>query len=421
MKNFNRFGRYTVPAASFLLLAALTATLLQSCDNFDRSGDCVSEPHPATVEPAAALDVSPEGIARMLSSLPLTIDQLREVHSAVSASSANGYDEEYTFSSIFSTPGLGVGDELLQTRSAVTGDASTTLAGLISSSSDISTRSAGIEEALSGSGLQIYWPYSEDWDGRTFPVITFNPEACQDGGGTGTGYSSAGICRDLPEDSSIGFQRELLPDGSVIINEIIVDEDYARQHPVWVVNRNEDAGRMTPQMLEALYPERSASTRANGDFKTLVVKEFKAHRNYDSWLAGASEFFIKCGSIEGFNAQTEEEIKLFYPSVTDLMINVKRKQVGKYLRFNTVVVSEWTPQLEECVFLMIEDDGGKQTTWKATGVVKIKSKSYGFEVEFPLNRNDDLVWRGKLSSSYFEKYNGSPNRFGDVSVTFNFI
>ncbi len=60
----------------------------------------------------------------------------------------------------------------------------------------------------------------------------------------------------------------------------------------------------------------------------------------DSWFAGGSEFFIKCGSLNGFTAQTEEELKLYYPSVTDLMVNVRRKQVGKTLRFNTVLVSE---------------------------------------------------------------------------------
>ena len=175
----------------------------------------------------------------------------------------------------------------------------------------------------------------------------------------------------------------------------------------------------------ALYPERTASAQTRSyydyDCRTLVLKEFKAHRNYDSWFAGGSEFFVKCGALNGFSAKTEEELKLYSPSVTDMMINVKRKQVGKSIRFNTVVVSEWTPQLEECVFLMIEDDGGKQTSWKASGLVKIKSKSYGFEVELPFRRNDDLVWRGKLSSNYFEKYNGKPNRFGDVSVTFSFL
>ena len=175
----------------------------------------------------------------------------------------------------------------------------------------------------------------------------------------------------------------------------------------------------------ALYPERTASAQTRSyydyDCRTLVLKEFKAHRNYDSWFAGGSEFFVKCGALNEFSAKTEEELKLYSPSVTDMMINVKRKQVGKSIRFNTVVVSEWTSQLEECVFLMIEDDGGKQTSWKASGLVKIKSKSYGFEVELPFRRNDDLVWRGKLSNNYFEKYNGKPNRFGDVSITFSFL
>ncbi len=175
----------------------------------------------------------------------------------------------------------------------------------------------------------------------------------------------------------------------------------------------------------ALYPERTASAQTRSyydyDCRTLVLKEFKAHRNYDSWFAGGSEFFVKCGALNGFSAKTEDELKFYSPSVTDMMINVKRKQVGKSIRFNTVVVSEWTSQLEECVFLMIEDDGGKQTSWKASGLVKIKSKSYGFEIELPFRRNDDLVWRGKLSNNYFEKYNGKPNRFGDVSITFSFL
>ena len=74
----------------------------------------------------------------------------------------------------------------------------------------------------------------------------------------------------------------------------------------------------------------------------------------------------------------------------------------------------------ECVFLIHEDDGGKSTTWKASGEVKIKSKAYGFEVEFPMNKNDDIVWRGKLSQNYFTRYSGVAGRFGDVSLTFTF-
>ena len=350
----------------------------------------------------------------MLSELPLSIEQVREAHDAVVSSSDNGYDEEYPFSILFSSPGSGVGDELLRTKASC--DYATPLSSLISESlaGALATRSTCDVTVLSESGLQIYWPYSEDWDGETMPVVTFDPDA------------ASAVGRSVRTgDSNVGFMRETLPDGSSIVKEVIVDEEYARSHPVWVVNRNEDAGCMTPQMLERLYPERAVQTstpaRSVNDCRTLVLKEFKAHRNYDPWFAGGSEFFVKCGALNGFTAQTEEEIKLYSPSVTDLMINVKRKQVGKAVRFNTVIVSEWTPQLEECAFLIIEDDGGKQTSWKANGLVKIKSRSYGFEVEIPFRRNDDLVWRGKLSSKYFEKYNGKPNRFGDVSVTFSFL
>ena len=102
------------------------------------------------------------------------------------------------------------------------------------------------------------------------------------------------------------------------------------------------------------------------------------------------------------------------------MIKIKRGQVGRSLRYNTILVSDWSEQLDESAFMLTEDDGGKMTSWKASGTVKIKSKSYGFEVDLPYHRNDDIVWRGKLSSGYFQRYNGLPNRLGDVSVTFSF-
>lgn len=392
--------------------AMAMALFSSACDSIDSS-----YVEPAVAESLAASSLSPEGVARMLSELPLTVDHVREVFRGVSSSLSNGYDEEYPFANMLSRPGSGVGDELLRTRSSV--EYPSPLRSLVSSACEGSTgtRSALSMDALADAGLQIYWPYSEDWDGVTMPVITFNPDE------ETVTFSNPSVHTRLSDGSNIGFLRERLPGGSWTVKEIVVDEDYARHNPVWVVNYNEDSSYMTPQMMEALYPERSAlaQTRSYSDCKTLVLKEFKAHRNYDSWFAGGSEFFVKCGALNGFTARTEEELKLYSPSVTDMMINVRRKQVGKSIRFNTVVVSEWTPQLEECVFLMIEDDGGKQTSWKASGLVKIKSKSYGFEVKLPFRRNDDLVWRGKLSRNYFEKYNGKPNRFGDVSVTFSYL
>ena len=375
MKNFISRKKLPVPIGLALVSAALLS--FQACDEFES---------PVTVPdaPDSTFTATPASVARMLAEIPLSLDQVREVWDGTRASSANGYDEEYTFRDMFASPGRGVGDESLGTRSVQVYH---------------SPLSSCLTEVLSSSGLQIYWPYSEEWDHRSLPVITFRPEVAL--------------------ESNVGYYREELPDGNWIVSETVVDEDYAKAHPVWVVNWNEDAGAMTPQMLSKL-SEGAPSTRASSDFKTLRLKEFKAHVQYDSWLAGGSEFWIKCGSLKAFTAEIVSDLSKYNPEITDLMIKVKRAQVGKSLRYNAVIVSEWSSQLTECAFLITEDDGGKVTTWKSTGKVMIKSKAYGYEVEIPYHRNDDIVWRGKLSSNYLEKNNGIANRFGDVSVTFTF-
>lgn len=404
------------------LFAAFAATVVSACDAAEKVEFQVDE----TVA-EETLTVSPENVARLMAEIPLTRKMLEEVHEAVTASSANGYDEEYTFGCMVSSPGSGVGDDRLAEAGPASGNSDAvaetkaqsgddTGCGLWAavedklSSAGIATRSGGsFAEELSASGLQIYWPYSEDWDRTTVPVITFNP---------GDGSSS-----------NVGFIREDLPDGSWIIKELVVDEDYAMSHPVWVINWNEDRDYLTPQVISRLNELKAqsagqgvkAAAASAADFKTLVLKDFKAHRTHDSWFAGASEYFVKCGSIEGFDAETDDELKLYSPSVSDMLIVIKRKQVGKYVRFNSVLVSEWTSQLEECALLVVEDDGGKQTSWKATGVVKIKSKSYGFEIELPFNRNDDIIWRGSLSRNFVEKYSGEAQRYGDVSIIMDLV
>ncbi len=378
------------------LIIALTATifLFFSCDDVSREEMLSSN---GTTDSEMILRVTPESVARMLSDLPLTLVQISEVKKAVDASSANGYDEEYPFSLVFAYPGTGVGEEPNITKA---NDGSLSLGNLIRERvSGPVTRSNDFIGELASSHLQIYWPYSDSWDEKSVPVITFVPS---DG-----------------RERNVGFYSETLPDGSRIVKEIMVDEAYAMTHPVWVVNFNQDSGALTPQML-AKKNFSESETRATSSFKTLRLKEFKAHRQYDPWLSGGSEFFIKIGSLKAFKADVVADLKLYNPEITDLMIKIKRGQVGRSLRYNTILVSDWSEQLNESAFLLTEDDGGKMTSWKASGTVKIKSKSYGFEVELPYHRNDDIVWRGKLSSGYFQRYNGLPNRLGDVSVTFSF-
>ena len=368
-------------------------------------------------------------VASILSAVPLEGEHLYEVHSAVTSSSGNGYDEEYTVRDMFSVPGKGVGES--QTRSTKIYD--NPLKSLIENHvrSEAFTKSAGearnaedFLNALMSSDIQIYWPFSEDWDGSALPVITFDPE---DG-----------------SEVNIGYRIEVDDDGSRRIREIAVDEDLARRNPVWVVNRNEDAEYTSLEILRRedenwgegggaiiLEPQsvspsavRSKTDGGAGDEaggKTLILKEFTMKRNYDSWFAGASEFFVKVGSVEDFTATTEAEMKLYVPVVTDFMIVVKRSQVGKPQPFNAVLVSDWTDQMLNCAFLITEDDGGTRTDWNCTALVRVASKSYGVEMKIPFNSRDDIVWRGQLAAKWLQANSNVVGHFGDVDLTFEVL
>ena len=349
-----------------------------------------------------------EEVAQLLSSVPLGTAQMEEVMDAASSSAENGYDEEYRMQDLFSAPGTGVGSE----ADTKAGDRyPAPLRELLSRAVQkrFATK-AGTEEdalawldSLSSSDVQIYWPYSEEWDGETLPIITFDPG-------------------DAAEEN-IGYQ--LQADGSM--TEVKkVDETMARERPVWVVNRNADAQHKTLEMMRREDPSWGQGggglvVKSGEEPQTLILRSFKAKRQLDSWFCGGAEYFVKVGSVEDFHATTEAELRLYEPSITDFMVVVRRKDVGKDLDLNTVLVSEWTDQLTSCAFMIVEDDGGTRTTWKCTAQGKYNSKLYGFDLEIPLNSRDDIVWRGSLTHAYIEKFNGRTASFGDVDLVLELI
>lgn len=352
-------------------------------------------------EPAVLL----EDVARVLSHVPLGGEQLDEVYDAARASATNGYDEEYRMQELFSEPGCGVGD-----AGSTKADAySRPLRELLREAVHSTKASTGLEnpdawlDALSASDIQIYWPFSEQWNGDAKPIITFDPG--------GDAVQNEGYV--------------LKADGSV--TKVLVTEEMAREQPVWVVNRNSDADYKTLEMMRREDPDWGHGggdliiTKGEPELKTLVLRSFKSRRNFDSWLAGASEIWIKLAKVEDFTASTEAELRLYDPAITDFMVVVRRGQKGEEIILNTVLVSEWTTQLSSCGLMIVEDDGGTQTSWKCSAVVKYKSQSYGFEVDLPFRTRDDIIWRGSVTRKFVERNSGLPVNLGDVEVVMELI
>ena len=271
-------------------------------------------------------------------------------------------------------------------------------------------------DALSRSDMQIYWPFSEDWDGEQLPIITYDPE---DGSA-----------------SNIGYRLYVDDDGSRHVEEIVVDEEVAKKSPVWVVNRNDDAGYTSLEMLRREDPnwgegggniivkpgKTSPQTKSDdGHVRSLILRSFTMKQHYDTWFAGASEFFVKMGSVEDFTATTEAELRLYNPAVTDFMIVVKRDQLGIPQPFNALLISDMSDQLTHCALMITEDDGGTITKWDCQALVRVASKSYGIEISIPINSRDDIVWRGQIATAWFKANNNIVGHFGDVDMTFEVV
>ena len=360
--------------------------------------------------------VSLEDVATVLAHAAVGDEHLREVYDAVSSSCGNGYDEEYTIADMFACPGAGVGDDHQAVKSS--SDYDYPLCRLIedyvySANMTKSTQPVADPdkwlEAIRSSDMQIYWPFSESWDGTTMPVITFDPE---DGSETNIGY------RLVTDDN--GFRH---------VEEVVVDEEMAAEVPVWVMNRNSDAGYTTLEMLRKEDPEWGQGggsitvtpKSAADDHRILVMKDFTALRNYDSWLAGASEHFVRISYLKDFTASTEAEMLIYNPLITDFMIVVRRRQVGVTLPYNMILMTDWSRDMESCAFMITEYYGGTRTEWNAKAKVFIEGKSYGVELTLPFNSRDDIVWRGMLSMDMLEEYSGQQCRYGDVAITFEVL
>ena len=365
---------------------------------------------------AVALD----DVANVLANIPIAAGHMQEVYLAVSSSSGNGYDEEYMMLDLFAAPGTGVGEDRAPVLKSLD-SGHVPLRDLIEDyvrSTPPTKSAAGIDDPsqwlsrLSESDVQIYWPFSESWDGSTLPVITFDPEN--------------------DSDVNVGYKIVEEADGVRKVIEVVVDEEMAMETPVWVVNRNTDAGYTTLEMLRRedpdwgqgggeiiVYPR--AETKSSSEVRSLILKDFTMKRNYDSWFAGASEFFVKVGAFENFTASTEAELKLFNPLITDFLIVVRRNQKGIPQPFNAILFSEWTDLVDSFAFMIIEDDGGTIKDWSCTALVRVESKSYGVELKIPFHSYDDIVWRGSLGRKWFEANSNTVGHFGDVDLTFELI
>lgn len=366
-----------------MVLTGVMAIGLSSCNEYSEPQSISQSSN--TVE--RSVSENSELIAQLISTIPLTEEIVEEVFSATQQGLANGIDESCYFADVLENSA----QSKFQNRSSVSA-----LGRELQLALDNITRSNGDIDAdlLINGEYQIYWPYSEIWDGVTRPVITFIPE-------------------DMDQLWNYAYRQT-----ESGIETIIVDEEYMQSHPVWIINTADIPYDALPNFKKSEFvkngfayiprEQSTAMTSTTGEadqnkIYTVYLGKFKAEKQYDSVWNGGSEFAIQMGSLESFTITVPDQLKIYSTEITYLRITRSRNDIKnkKWIELgSSVLASDWQPYENNVGFSIHEEDQGGTKKWCAKLGITLDGKSYGFDAEIPYGSGDDLIYRTIYSRDF---------------------
>lgn len=259
-----------------------------------------------------------EKIAQLMTSIPLTKEIVNEVFSATQKGLENGIEESYYFADVLS-------DTPAKSASRASSESQESFLGCELRSALSKTRSNSQIDAdlLQYGDYQIYWPYSEDWDGETQPVITFVP-------------------KDENQLWNYGYKQT---DNG--IETVIVDEKYMESNPVWIINKADFSYDELPNFNNGEFvkngisycprkiitdetPNQTLSTRVSGlPVYTVYLGKLMSDHQFDKVWSGGSEFAIRMGAIEHMEITSEEQVKSENARINYVRVCRSRKDIKK--------------------------------------------------------------------------------------------
>lgn len=274
-------------------------------------------------------------IAQGLTNSSLNLDLVKEVHKDVLTSLKYGLDE------------------VSYLKDAVEKDSRITQRKATSKLSASLKASSGYEElieTIKTGDYQIYWPYSEDWDGSTMPVISFVDSSNED-------------------DEFIPAFAPVKHGGRIDVDTILVNEIYATTNPVWIVRKSDIDYQALPNFSKGEFTKNgvlfSTASKALSSTQqkvyTMKLGSFMASKHYDPWTKGGSEFMIYItetsvntqlpGSPADLGATTQ---------VNSIFVDRPRKTIKKkqWVDVNAIGISNWRPEVHKTTLVIMEKDWG---------------------------------------------------------------
>lgn len=252
--------------------------------------------------------------------------------------------------------------------------------------------------------VEIYWPYSENWDGVEMPTITFNPGTDQL---SNEGYKySSGVLQQI----------------------VIVDEEYAINHPVWIITIDQTDYSLYPNFASRKF--RIAGTnywsteiiyKRYEDFDdpnvyTVSLGSFMSEKQHDVWWNGGSDYVIQFGSPVNMIPRSEYDLTISHPEIAYFRISRTRKQIRnkEWVDVNIPLIGNWAKPINFCGLMIHEDDGGDEKKAEFDLGVTIADKFYGIKLLMPFKVRDRMITRNVYDRKYIFSTN---NHLPDGSWT----
>ena len=185
-------------AKILMMLALLFGTV--SCNSVDESEFNISQDSKSSDQR--------ENIARVIASMDIDNAEVSMIHAGVLKALDEGLHETYFLKELMCE------DSKIVKRENQTSAFVEYVEKLDNKDDSLTQLMDYYKEGNNANILQIYWPFSENWDGKTKPVISF-----------------------MPEDKVQATNKAYYMDNGEL-KSVEVDREYAMTHPVWIINES---------------------------------------------------------------------------------------------------------------------------------------------------------------------------------------
>ena len=222
--------------------------------------------------------------------------------------------------------------------------------------------------------IEIYWPYSEDWDGVSQPVVVINKNSDEQFIEADKVYAY----KLTPNQGGTGYDVET----------IIVDEEYALKNPVWVINESDVTLEEITNLKNGKFSENSylPRTKSSDMVCELNATKITSTEQHDVWINGASDYQI-FWLHEDHTLQ--DSIKVNISS----KIKITRKQIRNAtpVSVNFTGNFDWNKEQRYNRLKVIEIDTGGNTEIPIKLSAEIKGVTVSLETTIPIKENDDMI------------------------------